>query len=142
MQLNILQLHRTINEKRQKKNEAFQRVLCICHKRIQAAADGQQMMTFIVVPEFVVGFPMFNMNECLEYIIDALRKNGFLVRYYFPKILYISWDFEEIKAEKRPEAQPDAYKGGIAALPFGQKPKALLTSNITTNKKGRLAMNI
>lgn len=138
MQLNILQLHRTIQEKKQKKHESFQRVLGICHKRIQTAADSQQLNTFIVVPEFVVGCPIFNMNECLEYIIDALRKNGFLVRYYFPKVLYISWDYEEIKADKIPSPQNHEAQrlGGFT------KPKALLTSNITTNKKGRLAMNI
>ena len=138
MQLNILQLHRTIQEKKQKRHESFQKVLGICHSRIKGAAEGQQLKTFIVVPEFVVGFPMFNMNECLEYVIDALRKNGFLVKYYFPKILYISWDFEEIKSEKRPPEPQQQDK----RLPFGQKPKALLTSNITTNKKGRLAMNL
>lgn len=140
-QLNILQLHRTIQEKKQKKHESFQRVLSICHRRIQAAADGQQLKTFIVVPEFVVGCPMFNMNECLEFVIDALRKNGFLVRYYFPKIVYVSWDYEEINADRKPPA-PIATSQGGKRLDFGQKPKALLTSNITTNKKGRLAMNI
>jgi hypothetical protein len=140
MQLNILQLHRTIQEKKQKKNESFQRVLTICHRRIQVAADGQQMNVFIVVPEFVVGCPMFNMNECLEYVIDALRKNGFLVKYYFPKILYISWDYEEINADKRPPAPISTSKEGNRLGFGGQKPKALLTSNITTNKKGRLAM--
>lgn len=129
--LNILELHKTIQEKRQKKQECFDRVLGTCHNRIRAAAEIQQFKTIIVVPEFVVGYPIFNINECLEYIIDALRKNGFLVRYYFPKILYVSWDFDEIKSEKKP---PPAQ--------IVQKPRALLASTLTTNRNGRFQLNL
>jgi hypothetical protein len=130
--LNILQLHQIINEKKQRKTEAFDKVLSICNKRITAAAEEQKMRTFIIVPEFVVGYPIFNMNECLEYIVQALKKNGFLVKYYFPKMLYVSWDFQELKEDKKPIVAPITI----------EKPKALLTSNITTNKKGKLMLNL
>lgn len=117
-----MQLHQMIKERRQKKAEAFEKVLAICEKRITAAAQEQKLKTFIIVPEFVVGYPIFNMNECLEYIIQSLKKNGFLVKYYFPKMLYVSWDFDEIKEDKKPP--PPIHI---------EKPKALLTSNIVAN---------
>jgi hypothetical protein len=128
--LNILDLHRTITEKKNRKNEAFEKVLSICHKRIKNSAEHEQLKTLIVVPEFIVGYPIFNMNECLEFIIDSLKKNGLLVRYYFPKLLYVSWDFTEIENEKKP---PIAIQTKL--------PKALLTSNITTNKNGKFNLN-
>lgn len=141
--LNIMQLHQLIKERRQKKTEAFEKVMSICEKRITAAAEEQKMKTFIIVPEFIVGYPIFNMNECLEYIIQNFKKNGFLVKYYFPKMLYVSWDFDEIKEDKKPP--PPIHI---------EKPKALLTSNIiantrkavpaiaTTNKSGKFVLEL
>lgn len=129
--LNILQLHRIIEEKKQRRTEAFEKVLCICNKRITEAAEGQKLKTFIIVPEFIVGYPIFNLNECLEYVILALKKSGFLVKYYFPKMLYVSWDFDEIKQDKKPPPPIQI-----------EKPKALLTSTITANKiKNKIAAN-
>ena len=86
-----------------------------------------------MVPEFIVGAPIYNMTECLEFVINALKKNGFLVRYYFPKMLYVSWDIDEIKSEK---TQPTTVPINI------QKPKALLTSGITTNRNGKLTISL
>ena len=58
------------------------------------------MCCFFEVPEFVIGYPLYNINECVNYIHDKLTSNGFLVKYYFPNILYISWSEDEIKYEK------------------------------------------
>jgi hypothetical protein len=137
-QLNILDLHRTIMEKKNRRYEAFEKVLSICHKRIKDSAEHQQLKTLIVVPEFIVGYPIFNMNECLEYIIDSMKKNGLYVKYFFPNILYVSWDYVEIENDKKPVGPPVAINV--------QKPKTLLTSNImtsmTTNKNGKFRLEI
>lgn len=98
--LNILELHRTINAKKLRKEECFEKVLEICHKKISVAAENKKLRCVIDVPEYVVGFPIFDINECMTYIIKCLSNNGFLVKYYFPKTLYISWDYEEIKESK------------------------------------------
>tara|TARA_B100000035_G_C20998352_1_gene553606 strand:+ start:841 stop:1170 length:330 start_codon:yes stop_codon:yes gene_type:complete len=44
------------------------------------------------VPEFVVGMPIYNGLECVKYVVRALKKNGFYVKYTHPNLLYISWD--------------------------------------------------
>lgn len=99
-QINILDLHRTINEKKMRTSECYDKILDICHKKIQTGADNQRMNCFIEVPSYVFGYPIFNFNNCIEYVYNSLRKNGFLVKYYFPKYLYVSWDFDEINANK------------------------------------------
>ena len=128
---NVLDLQKALTEKRQKRNEAFEKVMEICYRRIKAATDIEKVRTFVVVPEFVIGYPIYNMNECLEYVINSLKKNGFLIRYYFPKMLYVSWDLDEIDTEKKPPPTIQI-----------QKPKALLTSNITTNRNGKLTLTL
>lgn len=100
-QLNILDLHRCINEKQNRTNECFDKVLELCHKKIRASAQNQLMRCFIEVPCFIVGYPLFDFTKCIEYVYNRLQKNGFLIKYYFPKHLYISWDFEEINTAKK-----------------------------------------
>ena len=95
--LNIFELHRIINEKYQRKSECYEKVLEICHRKITMATEHKQIKTLFEVPEYVYGFPIFNINDCINFLLQNLKSNGFLVNYYFPKILYISWDFNEIK---------------------------------------------
>lgn len=107
-QLNIFDLHRTINDKKMRVSECYDKVLEICHKKIKTGADKQKLNCIIEVPSYVVGYPIFDYNKCIEYVYESLKKNGFLVKYYFPKYLYISWDFEEInsnKTEQTPQLQ-------------------------------------
>jgi hypothetical protein len=118
-QLNILDLHRSINEKKNRINECYDKVLEICHRKIQSAADTQQVRAFIEVPCYVVGYPIFDYNKCVEYVYNSLRKNGFLVKYYFPKNMYVSWDFSEIENNKKQKSGV-----GIATKP---PPKAALS---------------
>jgi len=132
--LNILEIQRTIQEKKQKRYETFEKIIEMCNRRIRDAADKERLRTFIIIPEFIVGSPMFNMNECLEFVITSFKKNGFFVRYYFPKMLYMSWDMDEIEAEKKPARQ-------LPTMQI-QKPKALLTSNIMTSRNGKMILNL
>jgi hypothetical protein len=106
------------------------------------------------VPEYVCGFPLYDLNSCIKYLIDSLKVNGFLVKYYFPKVLYISWDFEEIKNENKPPP-PQVQSQYIVEKKSYEKPKAssrspYLTSSLASkgptclNMKptGKLALNL
>lgn len=98
--LNIYDLYRNIQRKKVKRYEHFNVVLGRCYQRIRLAADNEQFRLFYEVPEFIVGVPMYNINHCIAYMITELRQKGMLVKYYFPRILYISWDPRECKAAK------------------------------------------
>ena len=147
--LNILELHRTINEKKTLKNEVFERVLSKCHRRIELNAENQKLKCFFEVPEFVVGYPLYDIKTCIEFTLNSLNKNGFLVKYFFPKILYISWDLDEI-SNKPPDPIPVINKNNyltmnkapIKIVNAPQKTyKPLLSSSIQKNN-GKLSLNI
>lgn len=101
--LNIFELHRTINEKNMRKTDCYEKVLEICHRRISIAAEHRQYRIMFEVPEYVVGYPIFDINNCIKFLSKSLKGNGFLVKYYFPKVLYVSWDFDEIKTHDESE---------------------------------------
>jgi hypothetical protein len=156
--LNILELHRTINEKNMKKTETYEKVLEICHRKITLGSQTKQLRCMFEVPEYVPGYPIFDLNSCIKYLLTTLKANGFLVTYYFPKILYISWDFDEIKAESQALAINNNIKEKQHSEPISQKKltksiqlnnnqitnKNLLTSSIKLQEKktGKLELNL
>ena len=99
--INIYDLYRNIDEVKQKKNVSYNEVLILIHERIKKASLKEKYKIVYEVPEYLFGVPSYNLNKCLAYIMKELRTNGFLVKYYFPKILYISWDPVEITTYKK-----------------------------------------
>lgn len=102
-QINISELYSMQKKQEQKRTICFDKILEMCHNRIKSIAAIKGQNTFYEIPAFVLGFPLYNLDECLKYIVNALRKNGFLVQ-ILPRphiaVVYISWDPEELKPPK------------------------------------------
>ena len=102
-QININDLYSMQKKKAQNRTVCFDKILQLCHNRIKTIASFNGQNTFFEIPGFMIGYPLYNLNEALEYIINALRKNGFLVQ-LLPEphiaVIYISWDPEELKPPK------------------------------------------
>lgn len=97
--LNIYELHDEINKQKEKRSKSFDKVLETCHQKIINASKKELFKVYFDVPDFVLGLPVYDLTECIKYIVKSLENNGFLVHYMFPKLLYISWDFKEINKE-------------------------------------------
>ena len=108
----VRDLNRLIETKKLERTSTFAKLYQSCENRLLKHAKHHKMRTVFEVPEFMLGVPPFNLNDAIEYMIGRLKKNGFLVRYFFPRILYISWDPEEIQGKKF--MQP--YTGAIPPL--------------------------
>jgi hypothetical protein len=149
-QLNIMDLHRSITEKKNRINESFEKVLKIIHKRIVSSADQRKLNCYVEVPSFVCGYPVYDYNMCIEYVFESLKKNGFYVKYYFPQYLYISWDFDEIKKGKAvghvgtEKAVRDVY--GIdslmarPSLPQQLPQKSIIGKGLSYQRKGAMGV--
>lgn len=102
-QINLNDLYSIQKKKSQNRTKCFDKMLELCHNRIKMVASHTGQNTFYEVPGFMIGYPLYNLDEALTYVIDALRKNGFLVQ-ILPEphigVLYISWDPEELKPPK------------------------------------------
>jgi hypothetical protein len=98
--LNIYELHQEIHKKKVSRTVTYDKVLDICHNKIKIAAKNELLRVCFDVPEFVIGLPVYDLNECIKYVMSNLNRNQFMVQYYFPKILYISWDWDEINNAK------------------------------------------
>jgi len=85
-------------EKRQKRDlkqlSIFNKILNRIHKRIEATSrnkNSNETHIWYLVPEFIVGQPIYDKGECLGYLVTQLEQNGFFVKYVHPNTLFVSW---------------------------------------------------
>ena len=46
---------------------------------------------FFAIPEFLIGVPLYDVNELRTYMMNSLEKNGFKLMYIHPNWLMIDW---------------------------------------------------
>ena len=94
--LNIKELQKTIDQKKQQRLSCYEKILEKCHKKIIDCTKKEQSFCLFIIPEYIFGLPIIKNEECTEFLINNLKRNGFVVTYTFPNLLYISWGREEI----------------------------------------------
>jgi hypothetical protein len=93
-QLNIDELYETKQKTDLNKLELYNKLLLKIHTKIKTASRQRNSDNFcsFVMPEILIGFPNYNLSECLVFIVDSLETNGFLTKYIHPNLLFISWN--------------------------------------------------
>ena len=98
-QINLNELYGMMKKKEKNRNSCFDHIIELCHRRIRMVASYFGQNTFYEIPGIVIGYPLYNLNECIDYVVSSLRRNGFLVQ-ILPKphigVVYISWNPVEI----------------------------------------------
>ena len=89
--LNIYDLHKKRNARERNRMSYYKRVLHKCYQRIVTVSENCKTECVYKIPEFVVGMPIYNSLECIKFVVRALRKNGFYIKYTHPNLLFISW---------------------------------------------------
>jgi Family of unknown function (DUF5759) len=115
-QLTLAELYKVQKQKEKSRHISFDKVVELCHRRIRTVASYGGMNTFFEIPGMIIGLPLFNIQECMAYMIDTLRMNGFLVQILPPPhvaVLYISWDPKDVRPpvrKKTPAIEPSVYR--------------------------------
>ena len=91
--LNINELFINQLEKEKHKNEIYDDVLKKCHQKIQRSVsiNPYNNYCFYIIPKFIYGIPLYNIEKCINYLIINLTKNGFKLSYTHPNLLLIWW---------------------------------------------------
>jgi len=92
--LNIDELYESKKKNDLNRLEIYNKLLVKVHTRIKTASRLRNCDNFchFIMPEILVGYPNYNLSDCLVFIIDCLEKDGFLTRYVHPNLLLISWN--------------------------------------------------
>lgn len=91
------------------KLRAYNQVLTQIQTRIRttAALPGNQNYLLYTVPPFILGLPAIDLQDCIVYVVHQLRTGGFMVRFTYPNLLFISWKHyeQEYMREQNPITQ-------------------------------------
>ena len=102
--INIFKLNKIRDEKEVQKYETYRKVLEKCHNRVRIQGDKGITYCIFTIPNIIFGLPAYDQIKCAEYCTEKLRKNGFVVIYTYPNLLYISWEHVP-SAIKNPEVK-------------------------------------
>jgi hypothetical protein len=103
-QISLAELYDMKKSKEKIKIDTFNEILAKCHKKIKTTASQGGMTMFFEIPFIILGYPLYDIYECVEYITDALRNNGLLVQ-ILPhpnnNTIYISWKPTDVEVRKQ-----------------------------------------
>jgi hypothetical protein len=89
-----MDIHKLVKKREKKqdyKNELFNKILQQCHRRIEFCSDSGDLYSIFTIPEYVIGYPLFDKAECCQFLIKNLNSNGFKVQSYADNYIYITW---------------------------------------------------
>jgi hypothetical protein len=91
--LNLDELYETKKQKDLNKLELYNRILNRVHNKIKHISRQRacEQHCWFLVPEMILGVPRYDNSDCIAYLVQKLRDNGFVVKYTHPNMLFISW---------------------------------------------------
>jgi len=91
--VNMAYLQKKHNAKLRTRLEIYEKILNRIYNRIDIASNVENTNCVFDIPEYIYGFPIYNIRACAEYLSKKLISNGFHVKYIKPNILYIYWNY-------------------------------------------------
>lgn len=124
-------------KKKNKRSESFEQILDKCYKTIKRSVDvlRNNHHCFVEIPEFLIGYPLYDLNECIQFVVQKLTVNGFYVKYFFPRVLYISWG----TPTQQPALPAPPPKKSTVPVPSNQNSKCIKMSN---KQKGKFVLDL
>ena len=96
-------------ERDKRRTSVFKKILSKCYRRIKLASENEEFFCFFQLPEYMSGTPIYNMTECVMYILDHLDKNGFYAKYCDHYLLFVTWTLKN-KTKNMIENKPNNQK--------------------------------
>ena len=79
-------------DREERKKQTYDKIYSLVERKIILASKGDYYYTWCQIPDFLVGLPLYSMEECQKYLRHRLKREGFKTEYYEPNILYIEWN--------------------------------------------------
>ena len=97
--ISLYDLYEIKKKKEAKINSAFNIILSACYKKIKSIAMMGCQTLYYTIPPIQIGYPLYNYNDCMNYITSTLRKDGLYISilpYPNHNMIYISWKSEDV----------------------------------------------
>ena len=94
VKMNIDELFKVDVETNKFREGIYTKILNRIHKRIKYVSKQKKNNKFCayIIPEFILGYPRYDIYECTKFIMEKLDENGFKLKYTHPNMLWITWN--------------------------------------------------
>jgi hypothetical protein len=87
----VNEIHKKQKEKERNRLKIYENISAKCFKKIKETSLNEETFCFYKLPEYIPGLPLYNMTECVIFMLNLLHEKGFKARYCDPYMLFISW---------------------------------------------------
>ena len=94
MNISNQDIQKYYDEKQLKKKKTYNKIILRIMRLMKETAENGKNMCMYVVPEIILGMPIYNMKECILYIQNILEQKGFQSANAEPNIILIFWKLE------------------------------------------------
>ena len=99
--VNIKELHDKRKEKADRNHELYRGFFMEISQKIKKRDLVGYRNVIHRIPSIILGFPMYDINHALQYVMNKLQKNGFFVCPWKDNYLYIDWSISTNSKDKR-----------------------------------------
>lgn len=117
----ITEIHKRQKEKEKNRLKIYESIGAKCFKKIKETSINEETFCFFRLPEYIPGLPIYNMTECVMFLLNLLHEKGFNARYINGFMIYISWNLPK-SSFKLLESPQDDNKNVIDKLNLKYKP--------------------
>jgi hypothetical protein len=89
--INIAKIKKIEESKRQIKKEIYKKIFEQFSRKIQVSVDANQKQTILQVPNFLLGYPSYDIEKAGVYLKRQLELSGFKVESISPAMFNVSW---------------------------------------------------
>lgn len=89
---NIQDIHKKQKEKEKNRIKIYESISSRCFKKIKETSLNEETYCFYNLPEYIPGLPLYNMTECVIFLLNLLHEKGFNARYCDGFMIFISWN--------------------------------------------------
>ena len=124
--INISKLRNDVQHREERKYKTFEKVLEMCYQKILSTnkTSTDCCCTFIC-PRVIFGLPLFNVFDCIKFIMEKLVDKGFEVHLILQTHIIISWQHN---SEKKAQHIKTYYQ-------LGQQPQQLQIEYMPNNTR-------
>ena len=99
---NVQDIHKKQKEKENSRISIYKAITSRCFKKIKETSLNEETFCFFNIPEYIPGLPLYNMTECVMFILNILREKGFNARYCDQYVIYVSWNLPKPNLKYKP----------------------------------------
>lgn len=78
-------------EKTNMRKEYYKKVYKRVEKKIVQVNSVNESQCWYEIPEFILGIPLYSFEDCKQYLINRLQKNGFKTNMLNNNTIFIDW---------------------------------------------------